>query len=94
MLVAIGKQRKCSAARVAIAWLLARPGVSTVIIGGRTQEQFADNLAAIELKLSGEETKRLEEVSRPPLNYPYWHQAWAAKDRLSAADLTLLGPHI
>jgi aryl-alcohol dehydrogenase-like predicted oxidoreductase len=94
VLVEIGAAHKCSAARVAIAWLLGRPGVSTVIIGGRTPEQFSDNLAAAELKLADEETKRLEEVSRPPLNYPYWHQAWTAKDRLSAADLALLGPHL
>ena len=33
---------------------------------------------------------RLDEVSRPPLLYPYWHQLWTAKDRLSAADLALL----
>jgi aryl-alcohol dehydrogenase-like predicted oxidoreductase len=94
VLVEIGKAHKCSAARVALAWLLGRPGIASVIIGGRTQEQFADNLAAAELRLSAEETKRLEEVSRPPLIYPYWHQAWTAKDRLSATDLALLGPHI
>jgi diketogulonate reductase-like aldo/keto reductase len=79
---------------VALAWLLSRPGVSTVIIGGRTREQFADNLAAAELKLSVDELKRLEEVNRPPLLYPYWHQAWTVKDRLGRADLALLGPHL
>jgi aryl-alcohol dehydrogenase-like predicted oxidoreductase len=94
VLVEIGKEHNCSAARVALAWLLARPGVSSVIIGGRTPEQFADNLAAADLKLSEEQTKRLEEASRPPLLYPYWHQAWAANDRLGAADLTLLAPHL
>jgi len=94
VLVEIGSARKCSAARVALAWLLGRPGVTSVIIGGRTEEQFMDNLAAAELKLTAEETKRLEEVSRPPLLYPYWHQAWAAKDRLGKADLAFLGPHL
>jgi aryl-alcohol dehydrogenase-like predicted oxidoreductase len=94
VLVEVGKAHKCSAARVALAWLLNRPGVSSVIIGGRTEEQFADNLAAADLKLSDEETKRLEEVSRPPLLYPYWHQAWTAKDRLGAADLAFLGPYL
>ncbi len=94
VLVEIGKAHKCSAARVALAWLLARPGISSVIIGGRTPEQFTDNLAAAELKLSEEETKRLEAASRPPLIYPYWHQAWAANDRLSAADLAFLGPYL
>ncbi len=94
VLVEIAKAHQCSAARVALAWLLARPGVSSVIIGGRTEEQFADNLASAELALSADETKRLEEVSRPPLLYPYWHQAWTAKDRLSAADRALLGPFL
>jgi aryl-alcohol dehydrogenase-like predicted oxidoreductase len=94
VLVEIGKARKCSAARVALAWLIGRPGVSSVIIGGRTEEQFADNLASAELKLTDEETKRLEEASRPPLLYPYWHQAWTAKDRLGRADLAFLGPYL
>ena len=94
VLVEIGEAHGCSAARVALAWLLHRPGVSSVIVGGRTPEQFADNLAAADLKLSKDDLKRLDEVSRPPLLYPYWHQAWTAKDRLSAADLACLGPHL
>jgi aryl-alcohol dehydrogenase-like predicted oxidoreductase len=94
VLIEVAEGRGVSAAQVALAWLLARPGVSSVIVGGRTTEQFADNLAAAELKLSPEEVKRLDAVSAPPLLYPYWHQAWAAKDRLSAADLSLLGPHL
>jgi aryl-alcohol dehydrogenase-like predicted oxidoreductase len=94
VLLEIAKAHRCSAARVALAWLLQRPGVSSVIIGGRTEEQFADNLASAELKLSAEETQRLEEASRPPLLYPYWHQAWSAADRLGAADLALLKPYL
>jgi diketogulonate reductase-like aldo/keto reductase len=79
---------------VAIAWLLGRPGVSSVVIGARTDEQLADNLAAAELELSAEERSRLDEVSAPPLLYPYWHQAKTASERLSAADLSLLGSHL
>ncbi len=94
VLVEIGKAHDCSAARVALAWLLTRPGVTSVIIGGRTSEQFADNLAAADLKLSDDELKRLDEVSRPPLLYPYWHQAWTAKDRLGPSDLSLIGPYL
>jgi len=94
VLLDVAKARGCSAARVALAWLLKRPGVTSVIIGGRTKEQFADNLAAAELKLSDEEMSRLEAVSRPALIYPYWHQAWTAKDRLGAADLALLKPFL
>ncbi|HLH47798.1 MAG TPA: aldo/keto reductase, partial [Roseiarcus sp.] len=72
-----------------LAWLLGRPGVTSVIVGGRTEAQFKDNLAAAELKLTPDERKRLDDVSRPPLLYPYWHQSWTAKDRLGPADLAL-----
>jgi aryl-alcohol dehydrogenase-like predicted oxidoreductase len=93
-LVEIAAGHGVSPARVALAWLLARPGISTVIVGARTDEQLADNLAAAELELSAEELARLEQVSRPPLIYPHWHQAASAAERLSAADLSLLGPHL
>src|SRR3954447_24827756 len=93
-LVEIGADRGISAAQVALAWLLRRPGVVSLIVGARTDEQLADNLAAADLRLSDDDHARLEELSRPPLIYPYWHQAKTAADRLSAADLTLLGPHL
>lgn len=94
VLVDIAQNRGVSAAQVAIAWLLGRPGVTTVIIGARTDEQLADNLKAANLQLSAEERERLDKVSAQPLRYPFWHQAKTARDRLSPADLTLLGPHI
>ena len=93
-LVEIGEGHGVSAAQVALAWLLGRPGVSSLIVGARTDEQLADNLAAAELELSATERARLDEVSATPLLYPYWHQAKSASDRLSPADLTLLGPHL
>jgi diketogulonate reductase-like aldo/keto reductase len=68
--------------------------VTSLVIGARTSEQLADNLGAADLKLSDEEMERLDKVSEPPLLYPYWHQAKTARDRLSPADLTLLGPHL
>jgi aryl-alcohol dehydrogenase-like predicted oxidoreductase len=93
-LVEIADAHQVSPARVALAWLLAHPAITTVIIGARTDEQLADNLAAAELELSVDEVARLEEVSRPPLIYPYWHQRKTASDRLSAADLSLIGPYL
>jgi aryl-alcohol dehydrogenase-like predicted oxidoreductase len=93
-LVSLAEARGASPATVALAWLLARPGITSVIIGARNEQQFKDNLAGAELRLTDDEMKRLDEISRPPLLYPYWHQAWSIKDRLSAADRTLLGPHI
>jgi aryl-alcohol dehydrogenase-like predicted oxidoreductase len=93
-LVAIAEERGASAAQVALAWLLGRPGVSTLVIGARNEEQLGDTLKAADLTLTAEERSRLDAVSAPPLLYPYWHQASTAADRLSPADLTLLGPHL
>jgi aryl-alcohol dehydrogenase-like predicted oxidoreductase len=94
VLVEIADGRGVSAAQVALAWLLGRPGVASVVVGARTEEQLQDNLAAANLRLSEEERTRLNQVSAPPLLYPYWHQAKTASDRLSPADLTLLAPHL
>ncbi|CCM77078.1 aldo/keto reductase [Rhizobium mesoamericanum] len=93
-LVAIADGRGVSAAQVALAWLIGRKAVTSVIIGGRTEAQFKDNLAAADLKLTDDERKRLDAVSLPPVLYPYWHQLNTASDRLSEADLELLGPHL
>ncbi|MFZ2109988.1 MAG: aldo/keto reductase, partial [Roseiarcus sp.] len=93
-LVEIGEEKGISAARVALAWLLGRPGVTSLIVGGRTEAQFKDNLAAAEVKLTTEERGRLDKLSQPTLLYPYWHQAQAASDRLGAADLALLAPYL
>ncbi|MBB3747130.1 aryl-alcohol dehydrogenase-like predicted oxidoreductase [Rhizobium sp. BK591] len=92
-LVNIGESRGVSAAQVALAWTLGRPGVTSVIAGGRTEAQFADNLAAADFKLSVEERARLDLISQQPLIYPYWHQL-NARDRLSEADLSLIRPHL
>jgi aryl-alcohol dehydrogenase-like predicted oxidoreductase len=94
VLVQVGEAHGVSAAQVALAWLLGRPAVSTVVVGARTSEQLADNLAAADLALTDGERRRLDEASAQPLLYPYWHQAKTARDRLSPADLTLLGPHL
>ncbi len=83
-----------SAAQVALAWLLTRPAVSSVIIGARTEAQLADNLAAASLVLAADEVARLEQVSRPHLSYPYWHQMASASERLGQADLALIRPYL
>jgi aryl-alcohol dehydrogenase-like predicted oxidoreductase len=94
VLVEIADGRGVSAAQVALAWLLGRQGVASVIVGARTDEQLANNLEAAELELSEVERRRLDEVSALPLIYPFWHQAKTASDRLGPADLSLLGPHV
>jgi aryl-alcohol dehydrogenase-like predicted oxidoreductase len=73
-----------SVARVALAWTLQRPGVTSVIIGAKSQEQLADNLAAADLTLSEDEMNRLNEVSAPPREYPGWMFDRQLADRLPA----------
>jgi aryl-alcohol dehydrogenase-like predicted oxidoreductase len=93
-LVEIGSNHKVSAAQIALAYVLGRPGVTSLVIGARSEEQLKDNLGAADVKLTAEERARLDKVSQPRLLYPYWHQAKTAKERLSAADRSLLGPYL
>jgi aryl-alcohol dehydrogenase-like predicted oxidoreductase len=94
VLVEVGEAHGVSAAQVTLAWLLTRPTVVSLIVGARRDEQLEDNLAAASLELADEEIAGIEEISRPPLPYPLWHQAANANDRLSAADRAFLGPHL
>jgi len=94
VVVAVAKELGVSGAQVALAWLMQRPGVTSVIIGGRTDAQFEDNLKSADLKLSADQVERLDKVSQPNLAYPYWHQNWTASDRLSEADMVLHGPFL
>jgi aryl-alcohol dehydrogenase-like predicted oxidoreductase len=68
----IAQARNVSIARVALAWLLTRPHVTSVIIGATSLDQLSDNLAAARLILTKEETARLDEVSALPPEYPGW----------------------
>lgn len=81
----IGKKRGVSVSQVALNWLTRKPGVDTVIIGARNEQQLRDNLAAATWALSDEEVIRLDEVSEIPLPYPYWHQQKFASERNPAA---------
>ncbi|MGA7713081.1 MAG: aldo/keto reductase [Rhizomicrobium sp.] len=66
----IGKAKGASAARVALAWVLAKTFVTSVIIGVKSLDQLEDNLAASQLSLSADEVKRLDDLSELPLEYP------------------------
>jgi aryl-alcohol dehydrogenase-like predicted oxidoreductase len=68
----IGEAHGVSVARVALAWLLAKRHVMSVIIGAKTVEQLDDNLAATELVLTADEIAELDEVSVLPAEYPAW----------------------
>ncbi len=68
----ISKAHDCSPARISLAWLLAKPVVTSVIIGAKRLHQLQDNLAAVELQLTEDEMKLLDEVSALPPEYPGW----------------------
>ena len=68
----VGEAHGVSVARVALAWLLAKPWTTSVIIGAKTTAQLDDNLAAVDLRLTPEEIARLDEVSALAPEYPGW----------------------
>jgi aryl-alcohol dehydrogenase-like predicted oxidoreductase len=94
VLVDVAQAHGASAAQVALAWLLGRPAVTSLVIGARTDEQLRDNLGAADLVLGTDERAALDKVSAPELIYPHWHQANTSADRLGPADLALLGEHL
>ncbi|HEX8987679.1 MAG TPA: aldo/keto reductase [Rhodocyclaceae bacterium] len=73
--------RGISVAQIALAWLLAQPAVSSVILGARTVEQLKDNIAAVAVALSDAELAALDDVSRLPPEYPGWMIANQSKYR-------------
>jgi aryl-alcohol dehydrogenase-like predicted oxidoreductase len=79
---AVAEARGVGAAEVALAWLLARPAVTSVILGVRTPEQLAANLKAADLTLTEAEMTRLTEASAPPIaDYPYGTRGAAQRHR-------------
>ncbi len=87
VLTPIAKNHNCSAARVALAWLLSKPVVTSVIIGAKRLEQLEDNVAATEIELTAEEIRQLDEVSTLPPEYPGWMLATQGADRLGQVNL-------
>jgi aryl-alcohol dehydrogenase-like predicted oxidoreductase len=83
----IAKSHGVSVARVALAWLLHKAPVTSVIIGAKNTEQLEDNVAAVDLKLTSEDMATLDKVSALPPEYPGW-----MVDRQSADRLALLNP--
>ena len=68
----IAETHGASVARVALAWLLHKEAVTSVIIGARRMDQLEDNFGSVDLTLTAEEVERLDEVSKIPLGYPAW----------------------
>ena len=77
----LAQQRQVSVAQIALAWLLSKPFVSTVIIGAKSMDQLRDNIAAARIELTAEEIKMLDEVSQLPPEYPGWMLAFQGQAR-------------
>ncbi|MGY2372939.1 aldo/keto reductase [Pseudomonas sp. SDO524_S393] len=83
----IAEAHGCSPARVALAWLLAKPAVTSVLIGAKRLDQLADNIAAVDLELTPQDMRQLDAVSQLPAEYPGWMVDTQGADRLGAVDL-------
>jgi aryl-alcohol dehydrogenase-like predicted oxidoreductase len=79
----IADAHQTSVATVALAWILAKPFVTSIIIGAKRVDQLQQNLAAVDLKLTEDETKRLDEVSALPPEYPGWMIPFQNMNRLA-----------
>ncbi|AFN73814.1 putative oxidoreductase [Melioribacter roseus P3M-2] len=68
----IAESKNASVAQIALAWLLHKQGVTSVIIGARREEQLIDNLKSVDIELTDEEMKQLDDVSAIAPEYPNW----------------------
>ena len=84
----IAASRNVSVAQVALAWLLAQPHVTSVIIGAKNQEQLLDNLAATGVTLSADHLKAIDAASALPSEYPQWMLTRQSADRIGQVDGT------
>lgn len=81
---AVSEATGISVARIALAWLLTRPFVTSVIIGAKSRQQLDDNLASVDVKLSPEHVSQLDAASALPPEYPGWMVEWQNRDRRPA----------
>ncbi len=79
----IAKAHNTSVATVSLAWILSRPFVTAVIIGAKRPDQLGQNLAAVDLELTPDEIKQLDEVSALPPEYPGWMIPFQNANRLA-----------
>jgi aryl-alcohol dehydrogenase-like predicted oxidoreductase len=79
----IAREHNCTAARIALAWLLAKPVVTSVIIGARNLAQLEDNCGSVDITLTDFQMAALDEVSELPPEYPGWMIPFQAMDRMN-----------
>lgn len=82
VLTDIAETKAASVAQIALAWLLHKPGVTSVIVGARKEAQLVDNLGAVNIMLSEEEMARLDTVSALKPEYPGYLPTWRRGDTL------------
>ena len=87
----IAEQHGASVAQVSLAWLLRKPGVTSVIVGARKEEQLLDNLGAADLELSDDDMARLDEVSKLRPEYPAWTPRTSGRGQDMASRLAEMG---
>jgi aryl-alcohol dehydrogenase-like predicted oxidoreductase len=90
VIVRIADARGLTPSQVALAYTLAKPTITSLVLGARDNAQLESNLIAATVELTLEEIDELDLISRLPPIYPYWHQSAKSDGRLSAADLVLL----
>ena len=84
----IAEAHGVSVARIALAWVLAKAGVTSVIIGAKNTDQLVDNIKAVDLSLTTEQLEQLDEISGTPKPYPQWMIQRQSSDRLGAYNFS------
>jgi aryl-alcohol dehydrogenase-like predicted oxidoreductase len=77
----MAKAKGASIAQLALAWLLHQPVVTSVIVGANKMEQLEDNLKSVDVAFTADELKKLDEVSKLPMEYPGWMLQFTEYDR-------------
>ncbi len=82
----VAKDHNVSVARIALAWVLAQPAVTSVIIGAKNTDQLMDNIKAADLSLTSEQLAALDEASTQPKPYPQWMIERQGRDRTGPSN--------
>lgn len=80
----VAEEQGVSVARIALAWVLAKPGITSVIIGAKNTDQLVDNIQAADINLTADQIKKLDEISAITKPYPQWMIERQSGDRLGA----------
>ena len=78
----VSKAHNVSVAQIALAWVRLQKGVTSTIIGAKNPDQLFDNIKSVDLELSAEDLKKIDEVSALPKEYPGWMVERQAGDRI------------